>query len=107
MVVCLAFGLSSCDTEGLPTAGDILGTDYCHVEVIDRAVAPTCTKSGLTEGSHCVYCGEIYKKQEILEPLGHNEIIDLAVAPTCTNHGYKWDFRILRISPSGSVRVPR
>lgn len=37
-----------------------------HNEVIDEAVVATCTENGLTEGSHCATCGEIFVAQEII-----------------------------------------
>lgn len=40
-----------------------------HTEVIDPAVAPTYTSSGLTEGSHCSVCDATLVKQQVLPPL--------------------------------------
>jgi len=85
-----------------------------HTEVVDEAVAPTCTETGLTEGSHCSVCSEILTAQEVVDALGHSPIadancteasicsvcgetvadalghtpaVDAAVAPTCTVNG--------------------
>ncbi len=41
-------------------------------KVVDEAVAPTCTTTGLTEGLHCDVCGEVFTKQEVIPALGHN-----------------------------------
>ena len=43
-----------------------------HTEVIDASVAPTCTATGLTEGSHCDRCGEVLIAQTIIEATGHS-----------------------------------
>ena len=51
------------------------------------AVAPTCTKGGLTEGKRCTLCEEILTAQAVLSPAGHTEIIDQAIAATCTADG--------------------
>ena len=45
-----------------------------HTIVIDKAVEATCRNTGLTEGSHCSECGEVIKKQEIIEKLEHNYV---------------------------------
>lgn len=42
-----------------------------HDIIKDAAVAPTCTKTGLTEGSHCSICKKVFKAQETVRAKGH------------------------------------
>jgi len=60
---------------------------HTHTEVIDAAVAATCTTAGKTEGKHCSECGEVLVAQTEIKALGHTEVIDAAVAATCTAAG--------------------
>ncbi len=61
-----------------------------HTVVIDSAeVAPTCTGTGLTEGSHCSVCDAIISVQTEVPALGHNLVNHAAQTPTCTEVG--WD----------------
>ena len=61
-----------------------------HTEVIDKAVAPTCTKAGLTQGSHCSVCGTVIKAQTTVNATGHKyDSGKVTKAATCTAAGVK------------------
>ena len=58
-----------------------------HTAVVDAAVPPTCTKTGLTAGKHCAVCNTVLIAQTTIPAKGHTEVTDAAVAPTCTKTG--------------------
>lgn len=61
-----------------------------HSIITDKAVAATCTKSGLTQGSHCSRCNKVIVEQVEIKASGHsmnNGVIK--VKATCTNKGTK------------------
>lgn len=63
----MTYACTGCDktkTEPIPAKG--------HTVVVDKAVEATCTKTGLTEGSHCADCLEVLKKQETIPAKGHS-----------------------------------
>ena len=65
-----------------------------HTPVIDAKVDPTCTATGLTEGSHCSVCDAVLTAQDVIAVLGHNfddsiEENVTIVPATCTADGSK------------------
>ena len=54
---------------------------------MDKAVEPTCTETGLTEGKHCSVCNTTLVAQTVIPAKGHTEVVDKAVEPTCTETG--------------------
>ena len=76
---------SRCDyseTETIPMTG--------HTVLVEESKAPTCTETGLTEGSFCATCGEVFAKQALLPALGH-EMSQWTILrqATCTRDGQK------------------
>ncbi len=60
-------------------------TVHLHTAVIDSAVAPTCTKDGLTEGSHCSVCNDTIVPQTKVAATGHTWAAATYTSPkTCT-----------------------
>lgn len=47
------------------------GINHQSIEA-DAEIEPTCTEAGLTEGSHCLTCGDVVQKQTIVPSLGHD-----------------------------------
>ena len=43
-----------------------------HNVVIDEALNPSCTTTGLTEGKHCSVCNEVLVAQTVIDELVHN-----------------------------------
>jgi len=67
--------------------GEVLTVKLGHTEVVDKAVAATCTESGWTEGRHCKTCGEVFVAQEEIPALKHIEVADPAEEATCEDSG--------------------
>ena len=59
----------SCSICGVKDQDDI--ETLAHTEVIDKAVAATCTEPGLTEGKHCSACKKALIAQETVKANGH------------------------------------
>ena len=66
--------------------------EHVHVLVVDSAVAPTCTQSGLTEGIHCSSCGGVLLEQTVIPAKGHNETWIIENDATCTQSGKKYSY---------------
>ena len=85
---CIAAGIEErvceCDDKEMRRI-DALG----HTEVIDSAVAPTCSSAGLTEGKYCSECGYVITVQEKLPTLAHS--YDNKYDEDCNVCGYKRD----------------
>ena len=79
----------TCVTAGCgKTEMEYIESNGSHDVQIKAAKDPTCTEKGLTQGSYCVKCNEIFEVQEEVEALGHK--ID-GVDPTLTKATTKKD----------------
>ena len=71
-------------------AWGIVPVTAVHTPVTDETVEPTCTTDGLTKGSHCAGCGEVFKAQEAISALGHSwDNGKVTRTPTPTAEGVK------------------
>ena len=86
---------ATCSREGVRTfTCSICGDKYTrsiatieHTPQTDAAVAPTCTKAGLTAGSHCAVCGYVIEEQKVIPAIGHS-YNDVVTESTCKDKGY-------------------
>ena len=74
---------SRCDAKTDVTVIEAKG----HTEVVDKAVAATCTADGYTEGKHCSVCNAVIKAQEKIAATGH-KYVETVVKPSYSNRGY-------------------
>ncbi len=88
----------TCTEQGCTTytcrCGDTYTSDETtslgHTEVMDNAVAPTCTETGLSEGKHCSVCNEVLVEQTVVDALGHTAnapVVENVKDATCTENG--------------------
>ncbi len=66
------------------------GSAKGHSAVADKILLPTCTQTGLSEGTHCAECGAVLTEQEIIPELHHSFVEHLFNNDsTCTADGTK------------------
>ena len=80
-------------TEAVPATG--------HTEVVDEAVAATCTTDGKTEGKHCSVCNEVIVAQETVPATGH--AYDDDKDATCNNCGEVRDVSCAHVWDEGVI----
>ena len=68
-----------------------------HTSVIDKAIAPTCTVTGLTQGSHCSVCGEILVAQQVVP----------ALIPEGASVAVSGDKAVITLSDGSTITVPK
>ena len=81
---CLNYTLFSCEC-GFSYRENCV---FVHTPETTPAVAPTCTDTGLTEGTRCSACGEVLTKQETVSALGHDFVLHEGKEATCTEKGW-------------------
>ena len=67
--------------------GESYGEKLPHSTIEREGIDATCTEEGMTAGSFCSECGEVFKSQEVIPALGHTEVVDAAVSADCVNAG--------------------
>ena len=60
-----------------------------HEPIADKGYSPTCTKQGLSDGTHCDKCGKVLVEQEEIPAIGHSLERHEAKAATCTEIGWE------------------
>ena len=85
--VCGKYFVDVEDEKTEVTAEELAIEKLAHTVVVDEAVEPTCTATGLTQGSHCSVCGEVIVAQEVLAANGHTEEVIAGTPATCTETG--------------------
>lgn len=88
---------ASCSKQGVKTfTCSVCGDKYTeaiamteHTPTTDKAVAPTCTKAGLTAGSHCSVCGYVIVEQAVVSAKSHSYTASVTKDSSCSQVGVK------------------
>ena len=81
-------GLATCISKAQCTVCNVqYGELAAHSPEVIPAVAPTCTKTGLTEGLKCSVCGTVLVEQEVVPMTAHNYVGEETKKPTCEQEG--------------------
>ena len=88
-VMCLTLLFVACDTAA-PAPVDPCAQG--HTPITEKAVKPTCTTQGLSEGSRCSVCHKVLVAQEVIPAYGH-EVGEWTVQyePTCAGKGSQYN----------------
>ena len=70
--------------------------------IVKETVLPTCTEEGY-DWEHCTRCGEIDKRTNATEALGHTEEVIASVAATCTQAGFTAGKRCGKLRRLGTI----
>ena len=78
-----------------------------HDIVIDKAVAPTCTETGLSEGQHCSRCDDATVEQTEVAALGHDWNDAIEGTRTCKAcDAIEWgDLKIVITADADTVEI--
>ena len=74
----------TCATGGETRTEPIDKLDHSIVKI--EGTAPTCTKSGLSDGLKCEACQKWFVEQQVINPLGHAELNENGDCPRCGKH---------------------
>ena len=81
LIICTLIGCGSQSETTIDPCAD------GHQIVIDKGVAATCAKGGISDGKFCGRCGLVIEEQVVIPMLDHKLVVKSGTEPTCTEDG--------------------